>query len=1406
MSWRFFKPGDTAMPPANPFPCTSVDHLIARQLPPWLSEAETRHLEPYRKALNAQQQVADQLRHVLSRIPSLEGFAAPLLEKALAEAGLGHVDSRRTFTVVTEEFLLPSASEKIYRPTITYTTRQSLLASAMHNFEAQEAKPWFLRKARLVDAKKAPVEMTYERFVELCRTLNIGGQYQALLKTVLQPKAGRGQPADQARKVIDRLFQDGLRTQMKAALYEGRIKGQLDERDLQRLLPVLERPPLPAYQGGTLAPRQLYVLGSCMVGIITLQWRPAPDAAVDEVIAWIPGDPEKSLRHYDSWGALYADLGTRLKNKSFQRFIRRFVKAQDRQRFEAALSRARTRAVAGEPMELDGRNLPVDGEVFAHAQAQVQARIYDDARFIAVPTEAEDRLSRHKRLQVMQSAGLELLGLAAFVVPVLGELLLVVSAVQLLDEVYEGYQDWRLGDRQGALDHLFNVIQGVLLAGATAGVLHGIKRLSWVDALEPKVVPGGGLRLTRNAHYPPIEDNPLVLFQDLPGGHFEHLLSSRSRVLMDATGLKTDQLRRLNLERGAAPARLLDMYECLELQATQPGLRGLALEQALQQIRQPTGPGQTKLMAAFPDLTPRGAQEIIDHSSSELQQQLLAGPKVPLAMAERARWSVRDSRVDRACLGIRLPNMLNADGEKLLLGLVEHKAPWPGSVRVELRSGSSEGLLLFASQAEAASETRVIIKHDQTYALAGESTGSSGSLLNVVLQCLEDDQKVALGNANLNVTQLRDTLLESAAQERQQAARLIGLAPQGAGVRPPRRFADGRLAYSFSGGGESSRQAIRRGIHQIFPTLSELQLDAYIDAVRQRGENLWDHYQMLQRQLAELREVLRQWQGNWQTPVDAIRRRRVADTLRRSWRRKLVDGNDQYELTIDGEHVGELPSLPAGVDFVHVRRLVLRNMRLEALDAEFLRLFPNLVDLDLGGNRLAQIPEGIEHLTQLRRVDLSNNEIVMDQVGSQRLARLQRLDTLILSYNPLNGLPDLSALPNVRDVRLRSTGQDDIRLLHESLSLRAHVDLRDNRISELQREMRGLRLRLQRLNLHDNDLNASSMQYLDEARGVTTSGARGSASHVHHRVDGHTRATWVASSNEQLSAQRTASWDWLVAEPGSAGLFRFLADFAESEDFELHPRHYRRRIWHILDACEHNETLRELLFREADAPRSCEDRLLLMLNQMEVGILVHQGVDGLPVAMREQRLLRLGRQLHRLDLLDDIANRHVQSMRTEGVHRVDEIEVRLYYRLKLAGALDLPVPPEEMHFPSFAHVSVADLSRAELEVLRADTSVAMLDALVARPYWQNYLRETFPERFEALGAPFHERLASLEEQAVTGQEGDYDARARVLMHQHEAEESALMRQLTTQVWARSRYAPQELAPRGGGDQAASKPA
>ena len=42
-----------------------------------------------------------------------------------------------------------------------------------------------------------------------------------------------------------------------------------------------------------------------------------------------------------------------------------------------------------------------------------------------------------------------------------------------------------------------------------------------------------------------------------------------------------------------------------------------------------------------------------------------------------------------------------------------------------------------------------------------------------------------------------------------------------------------------------------------------------------------------------------------------------------------------------------VPTLPAGIEFGHVRRLTLRNMSLEQIDEDFLRRFSHLRELDL---------------------------------------------------------------------------------------------------------------------------------------------------------------------------------------------------------------------------------------------------------------------------------------------------------------------------------------------------------------------------------------------------------------------------------------------------------------------------
>ncbi|WP_410480933.1 hypothetical protein ACJ70E_19750 [Pseudomonas plecoglossicida] len=72
------------MPTTDRFDTASVDHVIERQLPEWLTRAKAQHLQGYQDAVQAQQASVERLRHLLDGIPSIEAYAAPLLEKALS--------------------------------------------------------------------------------------------------------------------------------------------------------------------------------------------------------------------------------------------------------------------------------------------------------------------------------------------------------------------------------------------------------------------------------------------------------------------------------------------------------------------------------------------------------------------------------------------------------------------------------------------------------------------------------------------------------------------------------------------------------------------------------------------------------------------------------------------------------------------------------------------------------------------------------------------------------------------------------------------------------------------------------------------------------------------------------------------------------------------------------------------------------------------------------------------------------------------------------------------------------------------------------------------------------------------------------------------------------------------------
>ncbi|EOG3618644.1 NEL-type E3 ubiquitin ligase domain-containing protein [Pseudomonas putida] len=1452
--------------PRHDLPPDSVEALIARQLPDWFKQAPADALKELNLALSRQQQSVDQLDRLLSAIPCLAKFAAPRLEVALHKEHNRHIDVRSTQLCTVERRFYPSSFPMPPSVRTVRTNAVPLLAAAMHNFAEDEIVARPVVRRQVESASGAVMPISFVSFAKLCRKLDLGGHYQGLLREHLLPADEAGGTPGHARRAVEVVFEEAQRTALDAAVRIAFLKADIDERSYLQMLRVVAPTPIVPADTTVLTCRQLFLLGKCIQGVVVVECREHGGGAPSGLIVWIPGDAARPVRQHASWAALYQDLGLRLRETRFAKFFMRFIGERERMAFSAVLERLQAQTAKGAALALDGRHFPLDKPLFAHLRAQRIDKIFDDARVLAVPTGDEDAAARRRRLAGYENAGLTLLGLAGLFVPVLGEVMLGIAALQIADEVYEGYQDWQLGDREAALGHVFAVAEN-LAVGAAVGVA-----AAQVRALVPVMLEGGQLKLCSSdmaayrveqppglsmaqseghlgrsqvqfhegtyqmarsqdgkdlvirhpkreqAYRPLLERNgsggwrhalerpqewtgELQLLRRLAADFFD-MTAEQATAVLDCTGFDEAQLRQLHVEHAPAPARLRDAFDRHRLHTLHPAIQADALELLVAAAQEAEEVEDALMRRSFPGLTVRGAKEIRKQVDNQVLERLRSTGRVPLAMAERIRWFLHDSRLDRACAGFRQRQAVNGDTEKLAIGLVHELAPWPEALRVELRVGSAQGTLLGQAGAESATEVMCIVREEQAYRIHDLTVdprpvaAPTDSLMHALLLCMSDEQKVALGGPLLNEQQLVERLAGHARMHRDLASRLIGQVPISGGVRPPVRFADGRLGYPLSGRAESRGQAARRGISQIFPTLDDAQLQQYMLSLVTERVDPWSHYQALFQQWRALREALAGWRAGYANMLDLLRRSRVSNAIRRCWRRKLRRrGDGSYALEISGERVGSLPELPAGISFGHVTRLALRNMDLESIDADFLRRFPQLRQLDLRNNRLVSVPPGIEHLTELRLLRLDNNQIVMTPADSRRLNALLNLERIELNYNPLGNAPQVRRLLNVRQLGLRAANIEQLPAGIEQLPWRGIADLRDNRIRQVNRDLVGLRARLQQMALHDNPLDEASEALLEEQPGPS-SAARHTVQHNpayrHHGDLQAEQAEWLVGATGPLRTEREALWSNLRSEVGSNDFFNFLRDFARGPDYRKYPAYYRARAWGIIEACEQNSELRELLFEQAGGRATCEDRLLWLFSQMETRVLVHRQTAGLAQGQSEAALMRLGRSLYRLQQVDRIAARklvwlrEVNANHPRNLERIDDIETYLAYRVRLAGLLQLPAQPLRMHYELDAFVTVEDINIARAEVLSLESTEQLAQSLAEQEFWQHYLRERYVERFRALVDAHRQTLETYESQVETGalDEQTYLDRCNELKRLLETQESALIKRLTVEAYAR----------------------
>ncbi|OAJ48322.1 NEL-type E3 ubiquitin ligase domain-containing protein [Pseudomonas marginalis] len=490
---------------------------------------------------------SQQLAKTLKDFQGITEFCKPLLAQAL----------RTTFGQAPD----PVATHLFHLRAPNTVDQQSLLQAALRNFEADEPFDEVSLQETSALAPEGSLEMhlydetrTYPfgktrysirdklsikpaAFASLCRELDLGRQYQEHLSQVFEAPDN----AATVRQHTIMANKDRLRVQAHIA----RMTSAIDEAAFTLLLAVLEGKGQAKLDGKPVAFSRLEVLGSALSDVLIigassrrtrallkkpwLNLLPGSGLVQESTppetrfIVYIPGDPVSPVKEYATASEFSKDLAIKLRSPQYQHFFSGFVPQDESAQFFRRLklqlkvhrwnpnpvyprSSYNPGAYAGgiyeevwnEALNLGMEEDFIDGEVFDARYDFHLARIKSNAKLLAIPTADVDHKAWIERLKHYAEWGFNVLNVAAFFVPGLGEVMLAVTAVQLSYEVYQGVQSWRHGDAEEAWTHLKSVMANVAFMaalGAVAGKAPPIVPSRFVNGMTKVALPFGKLRL-----------------------------------------------------------------------------------------------------------------------------------------------------------------------------------------------------------------------------------------------------------------------------------------------------------------------------------------------------------------------------------------------------------------------------------------------------------------------------------------------------------------------------------------------------------------------------------------------------------------------------------------------------------------------------------------------------------------------------------------------------------------------------------------------------------------------------------------------------------------------------------------------------------------------------------------------
>jgi len=420
-----------------------------------------------------------QAQRLFASLPALDRFAMQQLTEAVKKEFQLDIDVSNTYLFDAVGY----AQRRQQGSTEPRRFVRSLMHHALQNFEASATEPGGMdvstpaMRSVILDAggyQNGPpfenvVNIEPTQYAALCRSLDIGGQYQALLDSIYYPApkpSADQRPATWLDRfaaqapVLDTLGEVELSAFLQvlhAAFLLGKISQSAYESILTTPLETLSGSPPASFAFLTLWQVEL-------TGLVLIQFEQIP-----AVVLYNRHDNDSPLRQFDSFAALKTHLRNAIQQTPslIDRHIPDAQKAMLTVKLlDHLLPLTFTLKNIYERVAASEADLPLTPRPFtrpfrAEVLYQNYTRHSDDARFHAVPTRAMDARTFHARLAYFESIALNALNLVGFVVPEVGYLLLAMNVLQLGHEVYEGIESWRNEDRQQAFNYLLDVVENI---------------------------------------------------------------------------------------------------------------------------------------------------------------------------------------------------------------------------------------------------------------------------------------------------------------------------------------------------------------------------------------------------------------------------------------------------------------------------------------------------------------------------------------------------------------------------------------------------------------------------------------------------------------------------------------------------------------------------------------------------------------------------------------------------------------------------------------------------------------------------------------------------------------------------------------------------------------------------------